>query len=574
MRLTKLLVLAAALAVAVPARTIAKNGHPVQTRTITPCAPGVVYLQFKIGSTVPSSIGAKGEITESLGASQFLRVLNTLGLRQIVPFDAHASKDSIGRDFGIDRIYDLYYSNRAIDPHRALAMLESTGEIECGSVRYLFPESYVPDDPLLSQQYALTAMNVLNAWNKTTGDTSIVLADVDCAINIDHEDLKTQIKYNWGEVGTVASGGDKRSNGLDDDHDGYIDNWEGWDVVGDVNVSGGAVLQPNNDPRPREDGASHGTHTAGCMLAAGNNGVGIAGVAYGCRLLPIKAAGSDYDNIGGGYEGIHYASTHGARIINCSWGGLASYNDTALANIFLREAHVNGALVVAASGNGSGVSPNGISNDTYPDYPGNGPFVLSVGATDATNAPAYYSNYGRSVGVWAPGSAVLSCDYPGNSSYSAEDGTSFASPNAAGVAGLIAAKYPAWPPQFLARQLIQTARNVVNPTDRPDYWGLIDADSALTIAPWPGLIITRYSIDGGDSLGVPNAEEDFNVTFENVIAKVERVSRLHWCLTWATPRTLRRWPWEPWRRVLPPRRIFTSHAPAFIARAISHSDFL
>ena len=358
-----------------------KAAHPTSQAEITPCATGVIYIQFKPGSTVVPHITSKGAIVQSFGPNAFQTAMSKLGLRTILQFDAHSPKDSIARSLGIDRIYCMYYSNLNIDPHAAIAMLVATGEVVCGSVRYLFPISKQTNDPLLSQEYALTNMNVFNAWNTTTGDTSIVIADVDGAINIDHEDLKNEIKYNSGELGRDAKGNLKDANGIDDDSDGYIDNYEGWDCVGDVNAGAGDVFQPNNNPRPREDGASHGTHTAGCILATGNNGKGIAGVAFGCKLLPIKAAGSDYGVIGAGPEGIHYASTHGARIISCSFGGLIANSDTTLEYIFLNEARAHGALVVAAAGNG--INDNGVptSNDANPEYPANGPFVLSVGAT-------------------------------------------------------------------------------------------------------------------------------------------------------------------------------------------------
>ncbi len=503
---------------AVVVRSAPVDPHLTHPSRITACAPGVVYVQFKIGSTVPKGISPKGESIQSIGTNAFQKVIGRLGLREIIPFDAHAMNDSIDRALGIDRIYCYYYSNYSIGPHAALAMLLATDEIQCGSVRYLFPVSKTTNDPYLSQQYALTNMKVFNAWNTMTGDTSIVIADVDCAINIDHEDLTNQIKYNWGEIGTDAHGRDKRSNGIDDDSDGYIDNWEGWDPVGDVNAGAGDIFQPNNDPRPREAGASHGTHTAGCILAQGNNGVGIAGVAYGCKLLPIKVAGADYDNISAGYEGIHYASTHGARIINCSWGGPIQGLDTALANIFLLEAKARGALVVAASGNGINNDGVASSNDATPEYPANGPYVLSVGATDQNDQASSYSNYGNSVSVWAPGSGILSCDYPGNSAYSAEDGTSFAAPNAAGVAGLLWSEHKDWLPEFISRQLIATCDNVVNPSDRTDFWGRLNAATALSAPLGPGLIVSSYSIDGvtSDSLR-PGQKHLLTVTFKNTM---------------------------------------------------------
>ncbi len=503
-----------------------KSLHPQATPKITPCAPGVVYVKMKAGSTIGGTTSSDGNVTLSITpSSAFSQVVNRLGLIKTVIFDPHASKDSISRALGIDRMYCLYYSNRSIDPHTALAMLIATGEVECGSVRYLFLVSKMTNDTYLVEgdQYALTKMNVFNAWNTTFGDTSIVIADVDDAINIDHVDLKNEIKYNWGEIGIDANGDPKQSNGIDDDSDGYIDNWEGWDFCGNVDAGSGAILEPNNNPRPRllpgsGSQLNHGTHTAGCLVATGNNGIGIAGVAFGCKLLPLKAAGSD-GYITGGFEAIHYASTHGARIINCSWGGLEDGFDTAFSNTFLVEARIRGALVIAAAGNG--INNNGIAadNDDFPEYPANGPFVMSVGATDENDNKANYSDYGHSVAVWAPGSGILSCDYPGDSAYSYENGTSFAAPNAAGVAALLWSVHQDWSPEFIEKQLIATCDNVIDTNDRPDYWGRVNAGNALSATlPGPGLVITGYALDGvpSDSLG-PNHTYDLKVTFENVL---------------------------------------------------------
>ena len=515
-----------AIAASVHADNRNKAAHPASQGKITPCAPGVIYIQFKAGSTIIPRITSKGAIAQSSGASAFQTALSKLGLRSILPFDPAPKKDSISRAFGIERIYCMYYSNTNIDPHTAIAMLVASGEVVCGSVRYLFPISYTPNDPLIAEEYALTKMNVFNAWNTTTGDTSIVIADVDCAINIDHEDLKNEIKYNWGEIGTDAHGNPKQSNGIDDDSDGYIDNYEGWDFVGDVDAESGATFQPNNDPRPRNDGApyaSHGTHTAGCILATGNNKVGIAGVAYGCRLLPIKAAGADNADIVASNEGIHYASTHGARIINCSFGGLVANTDTALENIFLLEAKARGALVVAAAGNGINDNSQAADNDVNSEYPANGPYVLSVGATDQNDNAASFSNYGHSVSVWAPGVGIMSCDYEGsvsdsNSLYSEEDGTSFACPLTAGAAALLWTIHPDWLPEFISKQLIATCDNVVNPSNRTDYWGRINVGNALGAPLGPGLIISSYTLDGvaSDSLR-QGSSHNLKVIFENVM---------------------------------------------------------
>lgn len=441
---------------------------------------------MRTGSTAVREYTHVGVVAQSAGNSLFARALDRLHATATVPFDANAAQDKIAHGLGIDRMFVIYYSNRSIDAQNALEMLLATGEVECGSVRYLFPLSLTPNDAGLSQQYAVTNMHLKQAWDVTIGDSNVLIADVDDGFNTKHEDLKNAIKI-------------------------------GYDAVG--NVSSGEQFQPDNDPTPDYPGNSHGSHTSGCIAATGNNRVGIAGSAYGCRLIAIKAAGNDATaNISGGYEGIHYASTHGARIINCSWGGPVS-GDQTFANAFLLEAEQHNALIVAASGNGNQFGQP-INNDLTAFYPSNGPGVLSVGATDANDGPASFSNYGKSVGVWAPGVGILSCTYPGTSAYNAEDGTSFASPLTAGVAGLIASMHPDWPPHFIARQIHVTADNVVVPEDQTEYWGRVNAASALTTAPQPGLIVTGYSIDGvaNDSLRGNGQNHTLTLTFKNVTA--------------------------------------------------------
>ncbi|MDP4199510.1 MAG: S8 family serine peptidase [Bacteroidota bacterium] len=465
---------------------VGRDRHPSSAAPVvtTPYAPGIIYIKLRPGSKALEGYTHVGIVPQSTGvASAFTHILDQLHATATLPFDAEAPNDAITHNLGIDRMYVVYYTNRAIDPRAALTMLESTGQVECGSVRYLFPLSKTPNDQYISQQYALNKMHLFSAWDITTGDNTVLIADVDDGFNMLHEDLMNAIKL-------------------------------GYDVVGKVNASAGEPFQPDNDPSPDDPAATHGSHTSGCIAASGNNSVGIAGAAYGCRLIAIKCAGTDAQNISGGYEGIHYASTHGARVINCSWGGPVSGTDVAFGNTVLQEATARNALVVAAAGN------NGTSNDKTAFYPSNGPGVLSVGATDQSDGPAYYSDFGHSVSVFAPGSGILSCTYPGSNVYNAEDGTSFASPLTAGVAGLVVSLHPSWPPQFIARQIIQTCLNNVQPADQYDFWGCVDADSALRAIPAPGLLVTGYSIDGvaSDSLRTVGAPHALSVTFKNVTA--------------------------------------------------------
>src|SRR5262249_48610015 len=154
----------------------------------------------------------------------------------------------------------------------------------------------------------------------TQGDTTVLIGIVDTGVQWDHPDLAANIWINPGEWGPDGHGGFKQSNGIDDDSDGYVDDYHGWDFMG----ADYANPVPDNDPGPHSTLLAHGTHVAGIADAATNNITGIAGVGFTCRIIPVKTS-ADNDNRGGGpfiergFEGIVYAADRGARVINCSW---------------------------------------------------------------------------------------------------------------------------------------------------------------------------------------------------------------------------------------------------------------
>ena len=280
------------------------------------------------------------------------------------------------------------------------------------------------NDPYAPQQYSLDRMGVYDAWSVSRGD-GVLVAAVDSGAAYEHPDLR----------GKMAPGRD------------FVNN--------------------DNDP---SDDAGHGTHVAGIIGAATNNGQGVAGVGYNARVLPVKVMGSD----GRGYHdtiasGIIWAADQGARIINLSIGG-PDGSPTLEAAINYAWAH--GALPVCAAGNGNTSTP------AYPAYYAN---CLSVGATDQTDRRAGYSNYGAWVDIGAPGSAVLSTVRSGV--YQAWDGTSMAAPNAAGVAALVWAAHPTWTNAQVRDALIGNTDPIAG---APFGGGLVNAARAVgAVAPAP-----------------------------------------------------------------------------------------
>ncbi|MFO1500370.1 MAG: S8 family peptidase [Verrucomicrobiota bacterium] len=250
-------------------------------------------------------------------------------------------------------------------------------------------------------------------WDRRTDASSIIVAVIDTGIRTTHEDLKGNLWTNPGEI---------PGNGRDDDLDGFID-----DLYG-IN----AITRSGN---PSDD-HGHGTHVAGIIGAVGDNGRGVVGVAWRVKLMALKFL----DAAGNGYESdaitcIDYARAHGAKVINCSWGG-GGFSQ-ALADA-VQSAAAAGIVIVAAAGNGSS------DNDVAPFYPasyGSGN-VLAVAATTRWDDLASFSNFGQgSVAVGAPGVEIFSTSYYGDSSYMPLSGTSMAAPVVSGILALMRAEF-------------------------------------------------------------------------------------------------------------------------------------
>ena len=295
---------------------------------------------------------------------------------------------------------------------------------------YLLPIQAVPNDPLFERQWALqdagsvamtkpADINMGAAWDQTQGFSGVVIAVIDTGVDYTHEDLAANIWHNPGEI---------PGNGIDDDQNGYIDDIIGWDFVDARSGADGEDFStPDNDPM---DNHGHGTHVAGIAAAVGNNGLGIAGVAWNCKIMPLRAA---YKTTSGemmvashqAAQAIIYAADNGAHIINLSW---ASNHRSILVERAIAYAAESGVLVCAASGN---------QNTDAPAYPAafDNPAIISVGSVDRNGNKAFNSNYGSWVDVCAPGVAIYST-YP-NNQYRFMSGTSMATPVVSGIAALI-----------------------------------------------------------------------------------------------------------------------------------------
>jgi len=324
----------------------------------------------------------------------------------------------------LDHIAVVRYSTD-LTPHVAARKLLSIDGIEFCEPLPKMRLVGSTNDPLLPQQYHIELIQANSAWDSLGQAPTIVVGIADTGIDTTHQDLQQRIWNNTGETGQDNLGRDKRNNGIDDDANGYIDDWFGWDFVG---ANG---FTEDNSPLP---GNRHGTHVAGIVGATHNNALGIAGVARNVALMPLKIGGDDQfsTSISRSADAILYAASMGAHVINCSFGSpSSSLADQKIVN----EATALGSIIVGAAGN---------DGREIAYYPAAYDAALCVAATDFGDRVASFSNINASVDVCAPGVSIVST-VPIDR-YEAYDGTSMASPVVAAIAAMVRQIHPDYTP--------------------------------------------------------------------------------------------------------------------------------
>jgi len=272
----------------------------------------------------------------------------------------------------------------------------------------LYELFWTPNDPMYLQQWNLQKIQADLAWNISQGKQQIRVAITDDGFLMNHEDLTSMWFINSAENPT---------NGIDDDNNGYIDDWRGWDAADNDNNP--AAFNPSNNY------FDHGTHVAGITTVATNNAKGIAGIGGNIQLIPVKIGANSNASLTGAYQGVEYAIIANANVINMSWGG-GGFSQT-YQNLF-NVAKSKNIVCVAAAGNSS------TSSWMYPASYQN---VISVASTTNTDALSWFSNFGSAIDVCAPGSDILSCHATGITNYTNMSGTSMAAPLVSGLCGLM-----------------------------------------------------------------------------------------------------------------------------------------
>jgi len=397
----------------------------------------------------------------------------------------------------LQNVYRIYLeSDDLMD--EAVAALSKEQNLHYAEFETINRTRFTPNDPMITQQYALNRMRLFEAWDWTLGSRNVLVAITDSGVKWNHPDLRANIwinpaespgmTINW-DAGTISGG-----NGVDAGEGGNkIDDLVGWDFY-----------NSDNNPMQNYTLNDHGTHVAGCAAAVGNNGIGVTGSAPNVSILSCKGSSntSPSTGISFGYDQIKYAAEIGADVINASWGGPGG---GAYANQIVTYAYNLGALVVTAAGNN-----NTEHTASYQDYPADCTNALSVAATDQNDIKTYFSDYGVNIGVSAPGIAILSTIIASNG-YDSYQGTSMSSPLVAGVAALIKSMHPTMTPAQLKQRIIETADYIdhLNPTYAGKLGGRVNAYAALMYDNIPYLELEDLSLEEltGDGDGVPNPGE-------------------------------------------------------------------
>lgn len=353
---------------------------------------GVVIVKFKQGVaqrllanlkrerpfedlTFPDSIKV---LNEKFGATKIETLFDpdTVSNAAIAKVKAKFSRRSLRSTFKgplprLDHIFKLHVNNN-LNIEIAVQEYEKDPNVEYAEPNRVAKITFIPDDTYYNSDTLWGLFNVQaeSAWDCAKG-TGVVVAVIDTGVDITHCDLQGNIFQNFDEINGTPE--------VDDDSNGYVDDFNGWDFV-----------ENDNDP---DDPNGHGTHVSGTIAAVGNNSEGVVGLAFESEIMPVRAL----NVIGNGFivdlaKAIVYAAQNGADVINNSWGGPG---ESATIEAAVNIAHGLGVVVVSAAGNDD--------EDVSNFFPANIENSMAVSAFTVDDAKASYSNFGVIIDVAAPG---------------------------------------------------------------------------------------------------------------------------------------------------------------------------
>lgn len=393
-------------------------------------APGKILVKFRENVSID---GAKLKTAHSTGIRSLDSILNRFSLRTGEAVFSNVTGRLSGQPGGLEGkdsqrlsgIFKLSFPED-VNIRTILETLKHDSLVE-----FAEPDFYVytmltePNDALFQsgEQWYLDEVRAPFAWDSITGDSSQVIGVIDTGTDWHHPDLDGNIQINQNEI---------PGNGIDDDNNGFIDDVRGWDFI-------------NHDNDPADDNG-HGTHVSGVIAAETDNYIGIAGIAWHSKILPIKVlSGSGQGSMSTLAAGVVYAADNGATVINMSLG---SYGESQTLKAALVYANEKSTLVAAAGNDHYKVDTVSPPSDPYaPLFPACYPFIIGVEASMPGGELAPFSNFdpsgfkytanpwGLNYEIRAPGTNIYST-FP-NGSYMALSGTSMATPIVSGAVALL-----------------------------------------------------------------------------------------------------------------------------------------
>jgi subtilisin family serine protease len=365
---------------------------------------------------------ADGEAINIENLKEYWAAYGVTDIKEKFPFVGKISADELKKEgaVNLNLIYEATVQ-APIDVNFILGKVKFTQGLEYAEPLFWHDLQISLNDPHSniasgSQRQFLNRVGAYDAWNYSTGDSTLTIAIIDAGTRWNHEDLIQNLRTNSRDP----------LNGVDDDRNGLIDDFRGWDFSDD-----------DNDPAPTTNG--HGNSVASFSSARGNNGIGVAGIAFTTKILPIKVYGNSF----AGYDGIAYAAAQGANVLNLSWGR-GGGSPSAFEQDVINFAAINrNAVVVAAAGNTAGM---------LNFFPASYENVISVVHTQITDEVEPFSSSSYNIDFAAPGSELFGITTTGTYG-NAGTGSSLAAPIVSGAAALLKSVYPSYSPQQIAELL-------------------------------------------------------------------------------------------------------------------------
>ena len=406
------IVLAAALAVPASARATDNLSQLAQD---TDYASDTILVGVQPGTT-------RDEATDQLAEAglQLIAYWPNMATAEAVPIAPAGTAGLLSASVAAAAVDSLEASQYAADTFRFVSLDQPIRAASLPATTTLPPQTEPdPNDEYFDEQWALPRIDAVQSWNISHGSPNVVVGIIDSGYQSDHPDVDSaNIWHNQAEVDGVA--------GIDDDGNGYVDDFVGWDWV-DNKYYGG-----DNDP---EDGYGHGTHVLGIVAAATNNEIGIAGLGRQIQVSPLRVLDNGgIGSISGLIAALDYAVEMGFDIVNMSLTA-DSAND-GLADI-VATAYDAGLLIVAAGGNCNNTAEYPCDGVLWPAaYDG----AVAVASTNSDDSHSVFSNHGSQIDVAAPGGNILSL-YKG-SKYEVYSGTSMATPHVSALLALLKSLRP------------------------------------------------------------------------------------------------------------------------------------